>query len=102
MSLPKAESSRLPDGTAEESGIDTSYRAELIRKAIHFSSIAIPIFYFLTPRSVALSALVPLTVVCLCIDIARLYSQPVQEWFTRAFGWLLRRKESDNTRKRLN
>ncbi|HTK82105.1 MAG TPA: SEC59/DGK1/VTE5 family protein [Bacteroidota bacterium] len=102
MSLPKAESSKPPDGIGIESGIDTSYRAELFRKAIHFSSIAIPIFYFFTPRSVALSALVPLTVVCLSIDIARLYSPPVEEWFTRAFGWLLRRKESDKARKRLN
>lgn len=102
MNLPKAESSRLPDGNAAVSGIDTSYRAELIRKAIHFSSIAIPIFYFFTPRSVALGALIPLAAVGLCIDVARLYSPPVEEWCTHAFGWLLRKKETDKVHKRLN
>ena len=83
-------------------GIDSSYGAELVRKAIHLSSIAIPVFYFLTPRSVALSALIPLTLVFIIIDIARHYFRPVEEWFNATFGRLLRNRESDKERKRLN
>ena len=83
-------------------GIDSSYGAELIRKAIHLSSLAIPVFYFLTPRSLALSALIPITLVFIIMDIARHYSPSVEEWFTTTFGRLLRRRESDKARKRLN
>ena len=82
--------------------IDTSYKTELIRKAIHLCSIAIPLAYLQTPRHVALMVLFPLTVAILSIDIARHYNRTLEEWFTRAFGKLLRRKESDRARKRLN
>ena len=82
--------------------IDTSYHAELIRKAIHLCSIAIPIVYFLTPKSVALSLLVPITIIFIAIDIARHYSPPVETWFYNSFGRLLRHRESDKAKKRLN
>jgi dolichol kinase len=83
-------------------GIDSNYGAELIRKAIHLSSLAIPLFYFLTPRWVALSALIPLTLAFIIIDIARHYFPPFETWFNTTFGRLLRRRESNKARKRLN
>ncbi len=85
-------------------GHDTtiSYRVELLRKAIHLSSISIPIFYFFTPRIVALSVLVPLTVIFMAIDVARHYNQSAEERFYRTFGRLLRSREADRAKKRLN
>lgn len=79
-----------------------SYRIELIRKAIHLSSIAIPIFYFFTPRGVALNVLVPLTLAFVVIDVSRYYHRPIETWFNATFGRLLRHHETDRERKRLN
>ncbi len=85
----------------DELGAET-YRIELIRKAIHLSSLVIPVFYFFTPRGVALTVLIPLMVAFMIVDVSRYYYKPVEAWFYRTFGWLLRRHESDRTRKRLN
>jgi len=79
-----------------------TYRIELIRKSIHFSSIAIPIIYFYTPRGFALAVLFPMTAMILIIDVARYYHQPTKFWFNRTFGRLLRQHEKDRNRKRLN
>lgn len=81
---------------------EESYKAELFRKAIHFSSIAIPLLYFVTPRDTTLMVLCFLTIGFLFVDIARYYHHPTVRWFHRIFGWLLRRHESDRKRKRLN
>ena len=79
-----------------------SFRFELIRKAIHLCSITIPVFYFFTPRQLALEVLIPLTLAFIAIDIARYYLGPVETWFYETFGWLLRSRERDSNRKRLN
>jgi dolichol kinase len=79
-----------------------NFRIELFRKAIHLSSISIPIFYLFTPRPVALAILVPLTIVVIIADISRYYFPPMESWFNQTFGWLLRSHESDQKRKRLN
>jgi len=84
------------------SGIESSFRIELIRKAIHLCSLSIPIFYFFTPKDVALAVFIPLTIAFLVIDVARYYHRPIEEWFYKSFGWLLRRRESDRQKKRLN
>lgn len=79
-----------------------SYRIELIRKSIHLCSISIPIFYFYTPRSVALAVLIPLTLVFVTVDVARYYHRPMEIWFYKTFGWLLRSRETSKEKKRLN
>ena len=79
-----------------------SYRVEIIRKAIHLCSVAIPIYYFLTPRDVALRLCVPVTVFALIVDVARHYYPPLKKLFNRTFGWLLRSHETDRDRKRLS
>jgi len=86
----------------ELSHIDSKYRIELIRKAIHFCSLSIPIGYFFVPRSVALMVFIPLTLAFLIVDLARYHNGPVQKWFYNWFGWLLREHESDDKKKRLN
>jgi dolichol kinase len=82
--------------------IESSYRIEIIRKAIHLCSLSIPIIYLYTPRNVALGILIPLTLVFVTVDVVRYYHEPVGSWFYTSFGWLLRKRESDSTRKRLN
>ncbi|MBI3195234.1 MAG: dolichol kinase [Ignavibacteriae bacterium] len=81
---------------------DGSYRVELARKAIHFCSLLIPVLYFFLYKENALLLLIPVTIAFIGVDIARYYSQPLQQWFLQWFGWLLRKHESDGKRKRLN
>ncbi|MBI3189517.1 MAG: dolichol kinase [Ignavibacteriales bacterium] len=84
------------------SNIDGSYRVEIARKAIHFCSLLIPILYFFVNKENALLLLVPVTIIFIGVDVARYYSQPLQQWFLQLFGWLLRKHETDTKRKRLN
>ena len=79
-----------------------SYRIEVIRKGIHLCSLSIPIIYFGIPKSLALVVIIPVTACFIGVDIARYYNRPVRDWFYRTFGWLLRPRESDAGRKRLN
>jgi dolichol kinase len=79
-----------------------AYSAELIRKAIHLSSLSIPVIYYFIPRTVALEILVPLTVAFFVVDLLRYYHQPTARIFYKFFGWLLRSHEQDHTVKRLN
>ncbi len=81
---------------------DGSYRSELVRKGIHLSSLLIPVFYFYLTKENALKLIIPLTALFILIDIARYYSKPLQEVFLQTFGWLLRKHETDEKRKRLN
>ncbi|MGB2868834.1 MAG: diacylglycerol/polyprenol kinase family protein [Bacteroidota bacterium] len=78
------------------------YRHELVRKAIHLTSLSIPVIYYFISRSNALWLLVPVTAAFVIVDVARYYFPPVTEWFYSWFGWLLRRREQDSTKKRLN
>ena len=91
--------SRKPD---EQRGSDGSYRVEIIRKAIHFCSVAIPIYYFFSPRDVVLRLFVPVAILAVVVDIARHYYAPVESLFYQLFGWLLRSHETNRNRKRLN
>ncbi|MBI1805596.1 MAG: dolichol kinase [Ignavibacteria bacterium] len=84
------------------SGIENEYRIELIRKAIHLCSIAIPVIYFFTPRSFALTICVPCTLAFIAVDVARYYNRQVERWFYKTFGWLLRKHETDREKKALN
>jgi dolichol kinase len=93
MQLPKAEPAPRSDG---------SYRIELFRKAIHLTSVLIPVFYFYMPRDIALAACVPATLAALAVDMGRHYYAPLERLFNRLFGWLLRSHETDRNRKRLN
>ncbi len=69
------------------------YRAELIRKTIHFCSLSIPVLYIFLSRSTALSILIPLTSAFLIVDIARHYHAPTARLFYKVFGLLLRPHE---------
>ncbi|HLF15338.1 MAG TPA: SEC59/DGK1/VTE5 family protein [Bacteroidota bacterium] len=78
------------------------FRREVIRKCIHLSSIAIPIFYFFTPRTTALVVSAALMVIALALDFGRHYYPPLFRVYHAIFGSLLRTHESDALVKRLN
>lgn len=79
-----------------------NYRSELIRKSIHLCSLSIPVIYSFISKQLALQLLLPLTAAFFLVDLARYYHKPTSDWFYRWFGWLLRRHERDEQRKRLN
>jgi len=89
-------------GNGQNSIIEHDYRIEVIRKAIHLVSLSIPITYYFVSKTTALILVVPLMVAFLSIDIARYYHKPIEEWFYKYFGFLLRKRESDKEKKTLN
>jgi dolichol kinase len=78
------------------------YQSEILRKAIHFCSLSIPVVYYFITKELALSILVPLTILSLVVDLARYYFKPVSRIFYRYFGFMLRRHEKDDKKKSLN
>ena len=96
---PAAKNGRLEN---LEQAATINFRNELARKAIHLFSLSIPLIYFFISRSLALALLVPLTAAFVGIDLARFYIPIISRWFTRWFGWLLRKHEQDINVKRLN
>ena len=85
---------QLPD-------VESSYAGEVARKAIHLSSLSIPIVYSLISKSTALAILVPLTLLFGLTDAARHYSPAFRRFYHRLFGWLLRPHEKDESARRL-
>ena len=100
--MPQTLESTAANQNEGSANIEGEYRIELIRKAIHFCSISIPIFYFFTPRPIALTILLPCTLAFIAVDLARYYNHQVENWFYNTFGWLLRKHESDRDKKTLN
>lgn len=90
----------VPGHLEEKATID--FRSELVRKCIHLTSLLIPVIYWFIPRELALMLLVPMAVSFLAVDLARYYHPTIADHFYRWFGWLLRKHESDHSRKRLN
>jgi dolichol kinase len=77
------------------------YKHEIVRKSIHLCSLSIPGVYYFISKELALSIIIPITLAFFSVDLARYYHKPTREWFYRSFGWLLRKHESDEVRKRL-
>ena len=78
------------------------YKHELARKGIHLFSLSIPTIYYYISKQLALCLLVPITAAFISVDMARYYIPSVAQWFYKWFGWLLRRHETDISKKRLN
>jgi dolichol kinase len=87
---------------SQEALAQITYRNELVRKAIHLSSLWIPIVYYFVSRELALLVLVPITVLFIAADLGRYYSPHLQLLVNKLFGWLLRRHENDAKQKRLS
>ncbi len=82
--------------------VETSYSSELVRKAIHMCSLSIPVVYFFISRSTALSILIPLTLFFGLSDLGRLFIPAFGRLYHRLFGFLLRNRERNTQRRRLN
>ena len=69
---------------------------EIYRKAIHIVSIIIPILYRFAlgnDRKLAITVLVPLTLLTLLIEVMRMENKTVKRVFYGIFGIMLRKKE---------
>ncbi|MBW7888304.1 MAG: dolichol kinase [Bacteroidetes bacterium] len=82
--------------------VNIDYRAEILRKGIHLSSLSIPIIYYFIPRTMALQLLLPVTLAFLFIDLLRYYNSAVASLFYKVFRFMLRKHEQDEKTKRLN
>ncbi|MGB2959368.1 MAG: hypothetical protein WBD30_10815, partial [Bacteroidota bacterium] len=82
--------------------VEHSYGGEILRKGIHLTSLLIPIIYYFIPKSTALSILVPLTLLFVLSDIARVFHKPSGRLYERYFGFLLRKHEQNSSGRRLN
>jgi dolichol kinase len=82
--------------------VEESYASELVRKAIHLSSLAIPAVYYFISRETALAILLPVALLFGLSDIARLLVPSFSTYYKSYFGFLLRRHETRQTRPRLN
>ncbi|HEY9164746.1 MAG TPA: dolichol kinase [Candidatus Kryptonia bacterium] len=78
------------------------FKSELVRKAIHLFSLAIPAVYYFIPKTLALELIIPVTVLFVTVDLARYEIPQVSGVFYRFFGFLLRRHEVDERRHALN
>jgi dolichol kinase len=81
--------------------VERSYAGELARKAIHLSSLSIPIVYLFISKSTALTILVPLTLLVGLTDAARHLFPTFREFSHKWLGWLMRAHEKDHKEARL-
>src|SRR5512140_2714492 len=81
--------------------VDHSYSAEVMRKGIHLFSLLIPVLYYFLSKATALQILVPLTLVFLISDVARLFHPATGRLYARFFGFLLRSHERNDRGRRL-
>lgn len=93
----------MSDAMAEGMNVhNIEYKAELVRKGIHLTSLSIPVIYYFIERELALSILVPITFAFLVVDLLRYYHAPTARLFYTLFGFMLRKHEQDGNNKRLN
>jgi dolichol kinase len=72
------------------------YSNELIRKAIHFASLTIPIALFLLPAYISQPLMLVLVLLVLSIDVIRLHEPHVRKYFYFFLGRILREHERFN------
>ena len=69
--------------TLDKGNID--YKAELLRKSIHLLSISIAVVYYFVTRELALTILIPFTIVSLILDITR-YDPAIKRAFANVIS----------------
>lgn len=78
------------------------YKSEVFRKLIHLFSLSIPTIYYFITKELALSILIPLTIISLLIDYGRYYNKALSDIVDKVFGFLMRKHEKDSKKKNLN
>ncbi len=81
--------------------VDHSYSAEVVRKGIHLFSLSIPVLYNFLNKTTALEILIPLTLLFLVADVARLFHPATGRLYARFFGFLLRSHERNDRGRKL-
>ena len=76
-----------------EENAQLALRYEIARKAIHLSSISIPLIYWFISRDLALLLLTPLFAGFVIIDLLKNVVQPISRWYHRTFDAMLRSHE---------
>ena len=82
-------------------GKQISYSNELARKAIHITSLLIPIIYLQVEQRTAMLILISMTSVSLLIDVARYKHGPTRRVLMQLVGPLLRTHELGNSGMKL-
>ena len=77
-------------------------RYEVARKAIHLSSLSIPVIYWFISRELALLLLVPLFSGFFLIDLLKNFFDPVSRWYHKTFDSMLRTHELEGNKVYLN
>ncbi len=77
-------------------------RYEVARKAIHLSSLSIPVIYWFISQELALLLLVPLFFGFFLIDLLKNFFAPVSVWYHKTFDSMLRAHELKRTKTHLN
>lgn len=78
------------------------YKTEVLRKSIHLCSLSISIIYYFITKELALTILIPLTILSLVLDLGRYFFPPFSRLFYNFFGFMLRKHEIDDKKKNLN
>jgi dolichol kinase len=78
------------------------FRYEFARKAIHLSSLLIPLIYWHIGRLQALLILTPMTAGFLLVDVSKHFVPFLSTWYHSTFGTMLRNHELSRDRLHLN
>jgi len=70
-----------------------NYKAELLRKSIHLLSLSIAIVYYFITKELALTILIPFTLLSLILDLARYLFPSYKKFFHSVFEFMLREHE---------
>jgi dolichol kinase len=69
------------------------FSSELIRKAIHLSSLSIPILYYYIHKTTAVAIFLPVCVISIFIDVGRFYIPAIHRLTEKTFAPILRPHE---------
>ncbi|AAM72938.1 MAG TPA: phosphatidate cytidylyltransferase [Chlorobaculum sp.] len=78
------------------------FRYEFARKAIHLSSLLIPLIYWHIGKKQALLILTPVTAGFFLVDVAKHFVPFLSTWYHSTFGTMLRHHELNRERLHLN
>ena len=86
--------------TIDSGNID--YKSELMRKSIHLCSLSIPIVYYFISKEQALTILVPFLIFSLLLELGRFNFKPIEQFFNKYLGFMMREHEKDISKKNLS
>ena len=99
---PYAMSQILKTGKIDMNPEHLGFRYEFARKAIHLSSLLIPLIYCRISRELALMILVPMTAGFLFVDILKNFVPAISDWYHGTFAPMLRHHELQKDHTHLN